>query len=439
MAIGRSTRGRLSSVQAERSREDYQRLASGYQLTPSALTGYQAQADRGDTRALVEVVCDLRARDPHLAGVEQTRRAAVSGKPWELLPSTLGGQETPPEVVDACQAMLASLRGWPDLIGDCQDAVLQPLAAFELTWAISEGQAWPLACDWVHPRLFFWNLVHEGVAGLDLGELRLWTPEDRTYGLRLLPDKWIIHQLRTRTDWPWRLGSGRPVAWMECFKSFDWAQWSIWLEVCAMPLLLASVPEMTQEADRVKVMAALESLGSNGRGVISDTAKVAFEGSGNNAGDQAYQRMTDACNSEISKCLLGHTGSADTTPGRLGGEGLAGEIRQDLVESDARAIEATIRRDLLAPFVRLNWGPGVPAPMLHLQVDAQVSRKDAMELAKSAWAMGWPVDMVALASRCGIPLTTDAKRLAPAPGPQGAAQQVAGVLAPQQDKEAPSV
>jgi phage gp29-like protein len=198
-----------------------------------------------------------------------------------------------------------------------------------------------------------------------------------------------------------------------------------------MPLLLASVPSETQDADRAKVMAALESLGSNGRGVISDTARVAFEGSGNNAGDQAYQRMAAACNDEISKCLLGHTGSADSTPGRLGGEGLAGEIRQDLVEADARAIEATIRRDLLAPFVALNCEPGTPVPHLHLQVDAQVSRKESMELAKSAWAMGWPIDMVALASRCGIPLTKDEKKQAPAPGPQGTAQQVAGELAPQ--------
>ena len=72
-------------------------------------------------------------------------------------------------------------------------------------------------------------------------------------------------------------------------------------------------------------------------------------------------------------------------------------IKVEVWGADARAIEATIRRDLLAPFVRLNWGPTVPAPQLHLQVDAQLSRKDAMELAKSAWAMGWPVDMVALA------------------------------------------
>jgi phage gp29-like protein len=437
--VTRAERSSLSGSQAVPDRQDYQRLASGYQLTPSNLTSYQQQADRGQTRSLVDVICDLRARDPHLAGVEQTRRAAVSGKPWELLPGVYAGQETPPEVIDACQTMLAGLAGWPELIGDCQDAVLQPLAAFELTWAISDGQAWPIAVDWVHPRLFSWNLVHEGVPGLDLGELRLWTPEEQTYGVRLRPRKWIVHQLRTRTDWPWRLGAGRPVAWMECFKSFSFAQWSIWLEVCAMPLLLASVPPETQEPDRTAVMAALESLGSNGRGVISDTAKVAFEGSGNNAGDQAYQRMAAACNDEISKCILGHTGSADTTPGRLGGEGLAGEIRQDLVESDARAIEATIKRDLLAHFVALNYGPTVAVPRLHLQVDAQISRKETMDLARQAWSMGLPVDKAWLATSTGIQLTDDPAKALPAPGPQGMAQTVAGVNAPQPTQEAPSV
>jgi len=431
VALSRSTKAQLTSSQAQVAREDYVQLASGLALTPSTLTSVQQQADRGSIRQLVEVIGDLRARDPHLAGVEQTRRAAVAGKPWELLPGRRKGQETPADVMAACQDMLDQLSGMDTLIGDMQDAVLQPLAPFEITWEISESQAWPRAVDWVHPKLFSWNTTYEGVKGLDLGELRLWTKDEQTFGVRLLERKWIIHQLRSRVDYPWRAGHGRAVAWLECFKGFTWRNWSIWLEICAMPMRLAEVPEAMGKPERALVEAALAQLGSDSYAVISDLAKVRFEGSGNQGGDQSYQLLSEACNSEISKCLLGHSGSADTTPGRLGGETMASEIRQDLVESDARQEEATLVRDLLSPFVGLNWGPDVPRPRFHLQVDAQVSRKERMELARQAWSMGLPVDSEWLASTTGVRLTDDPKKALPPPGPQGTAQTVAGVNAPQ--------
>jgi phage gp29-like protein len=158
---------------------------------------------------------------------------------------------------------------------------------------------------------------------------------------------------------------------------------------------------------------------------------VQFVENGNNAGDQSYQRLLSMINEEESKAVLGHSGSADSTPGKLGGESLAGEIRQDLVEADARGIEEDVGACLLAPFVRFNWGPDEPAPRMHLMVDALASKRETMSLAKEAWAMGLPVDREWLAASTGVQLTTDPAKQLPAPGPQGSAQTVAGINAPQ--------
>ncbi len=439
MAVSRAVRGRLTSTQATSAREDLAQISSGYKLNPATLTAAQAEADQGRPRRLIETINDLRGRCGHLAGLEQVRRAALTGKPWELLPGRRGGVETPTIVVDACQDMLTSLKGWPGMLGDAQDAVLHPLSAFELTWEWSGSQLWPTAVQWVHPKRFHWNTTYENVPGLDLGELRLSvaasqagrTSDAATYGERLRRDKWIIHQIRTRSDWPWRLGVGRAVAWMECFRGFSFAQWMTWLEVCATPLRLAEVPSNTQDDARARINAALDALGSDGYATLDETANVRFEGSGNQGGDQSYQRMVDTCASEMSKALLGHTGTVDVEPGRLGGESMAVEVAQWLVESDARAIEETMGECPLAPFVRYNWGPEIPAPILHLQVDAQISRRERMAMAKEAWAMGMPVDMEHLASSTGVRLTTDPSRAVPAPPQQAGLQQSAGVTAPQ--------
>jgi len=439
MAPSRSQRKALSRRQSTVAREDLQQLSSGYQLTPSTLTSAQAEADRGKTRRLVEIVCDLRGRSAHLAGLEQVRRSALTGKPWELLPGRRNGLETPPLIVDACQDMLGALLGWPEMLADAQDAVLQPLSAFELTWEWSGSQLWPTQASWVHPKRFEWNTTHEGVPGLDLGELRLTVSASQsghtsnaiTYGERLRPGKWIVHQLRPRSDWPWRLGLGRSAAWMECFRGFTFAEWLTWLEICATPWRIAEVDPSTNDDIRGRVLSSLDALGSVGFAVLDRGTDLRFEGAGNNGGDQAYQRMVDTCASELSKALLGHTGTVDVEPGRLGGESMASEVAQWLVESDARAIEQTIYRDLLGTFVALNWGPQWPAPRLHLQVDAQISRRERMALAKEAWAMGIPVDQEWLASSCGIRLAADPSKAVPPPPQQVGLEQSAGVNAPQ--------
>lgn len=430
--VSRAQKSKLTGRQAEDSRRDFMQLTSGASLaSPATIGSIIREADVGRTRRLVEAICEIRGgRDLHLMGVEQTRRAAVAGKPWELRPGVRRGRETRPEVMDAVQQMLEGAAGFPDVVGQCQDAVTQPLAAFELDWALSEGQLWPQSIDWVHPKRFGWNTTLDE-PGLYLGELRLLTDAEPSRGERLKADKWIVHQLMTQTDYPWRRGLGRALLIYQAFKGFAWKSWATWLELCAIPLRIAKVDPNVQGAERSAIYQALADLGSEGYAVLSNLAELVIESNGNNAGDLSFQRFIEMANIETSKAVLGHAGSADATPGRLGGETSAESIRQDLVESDARGIEASIRKGLVEPFTRLNFGTEEPTPWIALQVDAQVSRRERMKLAKEGWSMGMPIDREWLASATSIQLTTDPARMLPPPGPAGAAQVVAGVNAPQ--------
>lgn len=432
MGISRSEKARLSGTQAVEQRRDYLQLATGTQLTPAKITSAIRSADTGDIRTLVEMALDiLGGRDLHLSGILQTRRAAVAGKPHELRPGVRLGKETRPEVMDACRLMLAGLDGFPRLIGQMQDAVVMPLSAHELTLEISEGQAWYTRATWVHPKRFRWNTGLDSDPTCRLGELRLVTDADLLRGERLKDDKWLIHQVTAQTDYPWRQGLARSLVWYQGFKAFGMLQWMIWLEVCAMPLRHGTVPVGAGQEARDLLKQALIDMGSDACAVFEEGSGIEFVPNGNNAGDQAYQRLIMAINEEESKAVLGHSGSADSTPGKLGGESLAGEIRQDLVEADARGIEGDIESCILSPFVRLNWGPDEPVPTMHLMVDAQTSKRETMSLAKEAWAMGLPVDREWLAASTGVQLTSDPKKQLPPPGAQGMAQTVAGVNAPQ--------
>jgi phage gp29-like protein len=384
----------------------------------------------------VERVCQIRSNvDLHLSGVEQTRRSAIVGKPWELLPGTRNGIETSTECMDATRAMLDDLADWP-IFGLMQDAVSQPLSAFELGWDYSAGQASIVSAKWVHPKLFSWNTSNQvTVPGegspIGWGELRLWTEAQQTYGVRLLPNKWIIHQIDGPGDYPWFRGLGSLLLWYEGFKNFSWQQWMVFLERCATPTPVATMPEGAGTAEMALVADALANIGSDSYAVLKGATSLEWL-IAQSTGDASFQRMAQAVDADISIAYLGHSGAATSTPGQLGGQDQVGDIRQDRVEADARGIENTIRRDAFTPFTRLNFGPLEAVPRIHIQVDALQSRTEIMDLATKAWAVGLPVDLEWLASTTGIQMTKDPAKQLPPPGPQGKAQTVAGTTAPTQ-------
>jgi phage gp29-like protein len=70
-----------------------------------------------------------------------------------------------------------------------------------------------------------------------------------------------------------------------------------------------------------------------------------------------WDRLIDLCNREISKAVLGQT--LTTEVGKTGSYAAGrvhGEVRQDLVEADGRAIEDVLQRDILGPLVFFNFG-----------------------------------------------------------------------------------
>jgi len=104
----------------------------------------------------------------------------------------------------------------------------------------------------------------------------------------------------------------------------------------------------------------------------------------------------------MSKGVLGHTGSSESTPGKLGGETQATEVRQDLLESDSKAAMKTIKFQIIAPWVMFNYGPNKSLPNFKFHFEKgedleKVSRVYGM-LVKDAGLTGFPppIFMIAL-------------------------------------------
>ena len=385
---------RLVHLQAQ----DTYGQATGAGLTPARYAAAIAQADAGRLASLVRVLRDIERRDLHLQSVLGTRRLALSRVPMQVLPA----DDTPEaqRIADECDEIL---RGLPDLarvVLELADGVYQPLAVQEIVWGVAGGRNVPVDLAWVDPARMLYYLSSDGTDPAR-GELRIILDDWSSTGERLPADKLVIHQPAQMAGYPWQCGLGRGLGWAHVLSAWGLRWWATSTERDAMPFRTATSDGTVGEEDRAAVRAGLAALGSTGwaeipAGVTLDIHETA-------ANDERFSSFLAYLDALKSKAVLGHSAGADATAGRLGGEATADAVRQDLLEADAAAMAGTLRRDLLAPIVRLNWGSDAPCPLIHFDV---AEGEDLQQLATQVQTLvqaGLEIPSAWVYERFGIP------------------------------------
>ena len=189
--------------------------------------------------------------------------------------------------------------------------------------------------------------------------------------------KFVVHQPVVRGVYPTREGLGRLLVWWSTFKRFDirdllaYAQWAgRGLRVGTYSTGKGEMGEYVSTPDDQQVlMEALDAMSSTVAVAIADTTKIDVVSAPSN--NDVHDRLAALCNAEMSKAIVGGTLGSEVTAG--GGNRALGEVheRGELViaRADARALAATLRRDLLRPMVEMSFGVGRLAPTMFFATD----------------------------------------------------------------------
>jgi phage gp29-like protein len=103
---------------------------------------------------------------------------------------------------------------------------------------------------------------------------------------------------------------------------------------------------------------------------------------GTAASAELYRERADWLDRQISKAVLGQTTSSDAI---AGGHAVSREhrlVQEDIERADARALAAVLNRDLIRPWVDLEWGPQPRYPRLALV------RPEAEDIERMARTLG---------------------------------------------------
>lgn len=343
---------------------------SGYPsngLTPQKLAAILKEADAGDVYRQMELFEEMEEKDAHLYSILQTRKLAVTGLDFEIVP--FSEEKKDRDVADFVADIIHNLPDLEDNLLDMLDAVGKGYSALELYWDIRNNKNIIRHMEWVHPKRFLWY-DEKGRSNTP----RLLT-DDAPMGVDLPAFKFLFHKHKIKSGHPTRQGVLRVVVWMYLFKNYDIKDWVVFAETYGMPLRLGKYDPSATKEDKDALISAIRSLGSDAAGVISKSTEIEFVEAVKNSTD-VYSTLADFCNSEMSKAVLGQT--LTTQQGTVGSQALGNvhnEVRGDLKKADCEQVSKGIRRDVILPVVGFNFGWDVNLPWFRFDYEDEADLK----------------------------------------------------------------
>lgn len=375
-----------------------QRIGGG--LTPIQVSSIFREADAGDTRRLVDLANEARQKDCHLHSVLGTRELALQSLPFEVVPYKDPSAKKPKlrdrKIAEFVQQVLLNitaddanpespLADFSGLIAHLTGGNYYGHATAETVF-IKDGRFMvPVGFSLIHQRRFRFNIV--------TGRLEWFDEASKGIGVDLLaeyPGKFIQFQPRIMGDVAVREGLVRPLMWAALFRNWDIRDWLQLAELSWKPWRIGSYQKTAHSEDIEDLITLLEQMTASGVAVHPDTTEVTIEWPKNasTGGKSTHSELANFMGAEMSKAVLGQT--LTTEAGDRGARSLGDvhdRVRGDIRDADCRSVGSIIRRHLVRPLVRLNFGGDVAIPGFRFltqdAVDVKATSEAVLNLRKA--------------------------------------------------------
>ncbi len=326
-------------------------------LTPQKLANIFIEADNGNILEQMELFEEMEEKDPHLFSQLQTRKNAVVGLDYEIIPASESAFDV--EVAEFVKEVIDELDDFEDVLMDLLDAIGKGISFVEIVWKFDNGKMLVDKFNTIQQKHFFWD---------ENDKLKIMT-KDNMQGQELQQYKFITHKYKAKSGHPARAGILRIISYMYLFKNYTMKDWVTFCEVYGMPIRIGTYDPSASEADKNALLMALMQLGSDSAGIHPTNTDIKVIESNKQSSAQIYENLARFCDEQMSKAILGQTLTSDSGGGSYAQSKTHNEVRHDLTVADCKALAKTIRRDLITPLVEINFGVGTKVPKFKFDCD----------------------------------------------------------------------
>ena len=362
-------------------------VASG--MTPEGLAALLRDAASGYGRRYLTLAEEMEERYLHYASQLQTRRLAIEAiRPSVEAPDGLDGK-----IVDAVHELVDD-PAFGEMIGALTDGIAKGYSVVETMWDYAAGRLRPVEFKWRDPRFFVFDR-------LSMSEIRLASETNLFEGERLPPAKFIRHVPRSKMGIPLRGGVARAAAWAFMLQSFSLKDWAAFSEVYGMPLRIGRYDPSASDEDIRTLLRAVRSIASDAAAVIPRSMELEFAKVEGQHGTAVFGGLLDYVDKQVSKLVIGQTMTSDDGSSQAQAK-VHNEVRLDILRADGRQIGHSISRDLIQPFVALNFGPQAAYPRVALPVSEPEDTKALADAVSQLVPIGLKVSQKEMRGKLGL-------------------------------------
>ncbi|MFA5751106.1 MAG: DUF935 family protein [Candidatus Paceibacterota bacterium] len=310
----------------------------------------------------IEILHEIK-REPHVSACSKSRKAGVTKRKWKIEEGNAASSE-----VEIIESIFENLR-IRKVIREILDAWGYGYKPLEILWQREGNLIIPESIVGVPPEYFEF--------GID-NELRL-KQENSFKSEPVEPHKFLLAQYEASYSNPYGEAQYSLAFWPTTFKKGGIKFWAQFMESFGMPHAVGKVPRSQMGGKEAsELLNALTLLIQNAAAVFPDDASVELlETKAGSGSSDLYERHARYHDGEISKCILGHGSAADATPGKLGGDDPAMDVRSDIIADDSSMVMECFD-ELIRSIYALNptWGAERPGFVLYDEEDVDTARAD---------------------------------------------------------------
>lgn len=362
-----------------------------------------ASADSGEPRDQAAIAASiLDSRDGVVGAQWRTRRNAVLGKDWDVVP--VDGKD------DAAKETAMLLRkeldasGVKGLIGSLVDRGYFGYAGSLIEW--DQKAASPSRFVPIHASRISFDL--SGNPAVTLGWNGIATPvADLPFG------RCVMNMEHTASS-PAKSGMCRSLLWMWLFKRDAWLHRVQYIERYGSPILKAKIPQ-SQWEDKSKVASLVSRLKDSGRrgvAVHPDGTDLEIVAAMGNASNADFSKFISEIDDVITLVILGQLATSGESSGMSKGQAQE-NVRLDILASDCQGVMDAVKRQVLAPMCVFK---GLDPDSFEFKIlyEPAADTSAIAQTVKTLYDAGLEVDQEWAAETFSMPLT---RKAAPAPSP----------------------
>lgn len=343
-------------------------------------TGWDVQSVRGAMGDLVVGLFDKPAQlldavtaDSRVQSAMRSRSGGLLGRPVRFkVPEKYKHDKDARHCLRAWEKHWPQMHAEPAMLDLLETAHMLGFSYSQILWD-TERAIWKPYLQSFNPRYsyYFWPTREHVAVTLD-GQVPVTGGDGH----------WVLHA-PYGTYRGWMRGALRAVAQWWLARNYALRDWARYSERHGFPILLADTPFGADPDDVVSFRNSLTQLGQESVLQLPAGPDVQTYGKYDlrylepkDRSWQGFQALIAQCNDEITLSLLAQNLTSQVKEGSLAAARVHADVRQAILEADARALAKTLYVQVLRPFAALNYGDPDLAPIVTWDVRPQEDLKE---------------------------------------------------------------